>query len=72
MPVSNLMHDVSYVYGFDEASGNFQQKNFGKGGKEGDRVDVKNQANGLNNANFATPPDGQSGVMQSNYFFFLS
>ena len=33
--VSNMMHDISYAFGFDEASGNFQQKNFGKGGAEG-------------------------------------
>lgn len=62
--ISNMMHDVSYQYGFDEASGNFQRSNFGKGGRGNDRVDVKNQANGVDNANFATPPDGQAGVMQ--------
>ncbi|KAI8899169.1 Fungalysin metallopeptidase-domain-containing protein [Globomyces pollinis-pini] len=61
--ISNMMHDISYQYGFTEDAGNFQQYNFGKGGKEGDRVKVNNQASGSNNANFATPPDGQSGVM---------
>lgn len=62
--MSNLMHDISYQYGFTESSGNFQNKNFGKGGLGNDRVDVKNQAAGTDNANFATPPDGQPGVMQ--------
>ncbi len=36
----NLMHDVQYQYGFDEASGNFQQNNYGRGGKEGDRMSI--------------------------------
>ncbi|KAJ2986461.1 hypothetical protein HDV02_006709, partial [Globomyces sp. JEL0801] len=61
--VSNLIHDVAYQYGFTEEAGNFQNSNFGKGGKENDRVVINNQASGINNANFATPPDGQSGVM---------
>jgi len=61
--VSNMVHDITYVYGFDEASGNFQANNFGKGGRANDRVRVNNQASGSNNANFATPPDGQSGTM---------
>ncbi len=29
---NNVMHDVSYQYGFDEASGNFQNNNQGRGG----------------------------------------
>lgn len=70
--LGNVIHDISYQYGFDEASGNFQTSkyvyfltfSFGKGGREGDRVILKNQAAGSNNANFATPPDGQSGIMQ--------
>lgn len=32
------MHDLFYQYGFDEVSGNFQQNNFGKGGRGGDAV----------------------------------
>jgi extracellular elastinolytic metalloproteinase len=61
--VSNLIHDISYQYGFDEKSGNFQQNNFGRGGREGDPVTVNNHASGSNNANFATPPDGQRPTM---------
>ncbi|KAI8899177.1 Fungalysin metallopeptidase-domain-containing protein [Globomyces pollinis-pini] len=66
--LSNMVHDITYGFGFDEKSGNFQKDNFGLGGKGGDRVIVNNQASGTNNANFATPPDGQSGVM--NMFRF--
>ncbi len=29
---NNIMHDVTYDYGFDEASGNFQVNNYGNGG----------------------------------------
>jgi extracellular elastinolytic metalloproteinase len=61
--VSNVMHDIMYLFGFDERSGNFQQNNFGKGGRENDRVNINNQASGSNNANFATPPDGQRPTM---------
>ena len=35
---TNMVHDLYYRYGFDELAGNFQQYNFGKGGKEGDAV----------------------------------
>ncbi|KNE65516.1 hypothetical protein AMAG_19480 [Allomyces macrogynus ATCC 38327] len=56
----NEAHDLSYQYGFDEASGNFQVNNFGKGGAGNDAVIANAQdRSGTNNANFATPPDGQ-------------
>ncbi|OCH85090.1 hypothetical protein OBBRIDRAFT_763453, partial [Obba rivulosa] len=59
---SNLVHDLYYRYGFDEVSGNFQQHNFGRGGKENDAVIANAQdGSGYNNANFMTPPDGQNG-----------
>jgi hypothetical protein len=32
--MNNVMHDVWYQYGFDEASGNFQANNYGLGGVE--------------------------------------
>ncbi|EJD00359.1 uncharacterized protein FOMMEDRAFT_22193 [Fomitiporia mediterranea MF3/22] len=58
----NLVHDLFYRYGFDEKSGNFQQHNFGRGGREGDAVIANAQdGSGYNNANFMTPPDGQNG-----------
>jgi extracellular elastinolytic metalloproteinase len=61
--LSNMVHDVTYLYGFTEKAGNFQTSNFGRGGREGDSVIVNNQASGTNNANFATPPDGQRPTM---------
>jgi len=56
---SNVLHDWLYSLGFDEASGNFQTDNFGRGGFGEDAVlaDAQDGA-GANNANFATPPDG--------------
>ncbi|KAK0201228.1 Fungalysin metallopeptidase-domain-containing protein [Desarmillaria ectypa] len=61
--VINKVHDFVYKYGWTEASYNFQTDNFGKGGAQGDRVLMSVQdSSGTNNANFATPPDGQSGT----------
>ncbi|TPX40516.1 hypothetical protein SeMB42_g05963 [Synchytrium endobioticum] len=61
----NSIHDLFYVYGFDEQSGNFQEENFGKGGRGNDAVIANAQdGSGYNNANFATPPDGQHGKMR--------
>jgi extracellular elastinolytic metalloproteinase len=57
---NNLIHDIFYEYGFDEVSGNFQENNFGNGGLGNDAVQANAQdGSGYNNANFATPPDGQ-------------
>ncbi|BGP56030.1 hypothetical protein JCM8202_005174 [Rhodotorula sphaerocarpa] len=57
---NNLYHDLLYRYGFDEESGNFQDYNFERGGRGDDAVQANAQdGSGYNNANFATPPDGQ-------------
>ncbi|KAJ3261832.1 Fungalysin/Thermolysin Extracellular metalloproteinase 5 [Boothiomyces macroporosus] len=57
---NNIIHDLFYVYGFTEEAGNFQDNNLGRGGKGNDAVVANAQdGSGLNNANFATPPDGQ-------------
>lgn len=57
---NNICHDVFYEYGFDEVSGNFQENNFGNGGLGSDAVQANAQdGSGYNNANFATPVDGQ-------------
>ncbi len=62
---NNLMHDVWYQYGFDEASGNFQANNYGNGGSDDDYVLAEAQdGSGTNNANFATPDDGFNPRMQ--------
>lgn len=63
--MNNIMHDVFYRYGFDEESGNFQANNYDRGGNENDYVVADAQdGGGMNNANFATPPDGQRPRMQ--------
>ncbi|MBQ4822373.1 M36 family metallopeptidase [Aquimarina sp. MMG016] len=62
---NNIIHDVFYQYGFDEASGNFQENNYGKGGNGSDSVNADAQdGSGTNNANFATPGDGSNPRMQ--------
>ncbi|TKK67236.1 T9SS type A sorting domain-containing protein [Ilyomonas limi] len=62
---NNIMHDMSYQYGFDEAAGNFQKSNLNRGGKGNDYVIADAQdASGTNNANFATPADGSNPRMQ--------
>ena len=66
---NNIMHDVWYQYGFTEAAGNFQENNYGKGGAGSDSVNADSQdGSGTNNANFATPPDGQNPRMQMFLF----
>lgn len=66
--MANILHDIWYQYGFNEASGNFQQNNLGRGGNvttNGDAVQADAQdGGGLNNANFATPIDGFKPRMQ--------
>ena len=62
---NNIIHDVQYQYGFDEAAGNFQTNNYGKGGLGGDAVLAEAQdGSGTNNANFMTPEDGTAPRMQ--------
>ena len=66
---TNVYHDVLYQYGFDEVAGNFQTNNYGHGGLGSDQVEADAQdGSGVNNANFATPPDGTSGRMQMYIF----
>ncbi|MCH9647670.1 MAG: M36 family metallopeptidase [Deltaproteobacteria bacterium] len=62
---NNVIHDIQYQYGFDEAGGNFQVNNYGNGGAGNDDVQAEAQDGGGNcNANFGTPPDGQRPRMQ--------
>lgn len=63
--MNNALHDILYAYGFDEASGNFQQKNYSGAGRQLDPVMADAQdGSGTSNANFSTPNDGSSGRMQ--------
>ncbi|AKS41411.1 M36 family metallopeptidase [Wenzhouxiangella marina] len=62
---NNLLHDVLWHHGFDEAAGNFQQVNFTAAGLANDAVRADAQdGSGTNNANFGTPPDGLAPRMQ--------
>jgi large repetitive protein len=68
--VTNWLHNWYYDSGFDEAAGNAQENNFGRGGEEGDRLLAEAQDGARhddpprNNANMLTPPDGTSPRMQ--------
>jgi hypothetical protein len=65
----NDMHDRMYSLGFTESARNFQRKNYGRGGKGGDFVKAEAQdGSGVNNATFASPPDGKSPRMQMFLF----
>ncbi len=63
--MNNMMHDITYQYGFTEEAGNFQVNNYGRGGRGDDYVFAEAQdGSGENNANFSTPVDGGNGRMQ--------
>lgn len=62
---SNTYHDLLHTLGFNEAAGNFEVNNNGAGGRGADDVILNTQdGSGTNNANFATPPDGQQPRMR--------
>lgn len=64
----NWMHDSWYDSGFDEAAGNAQVDNYGRGGMGNDPIHAEAQDGALlglsDNANMSTPNDGESPVMQ--------
>ncbi|NVJ60633.1 MAG: peptidase M36 [Gammaproteobacteria bacterium] len=67
--VNNYLHDWFYDNGFNEAAGNAQQDNFGRGGLGNDRMRVEAQdSSGTNNANMSTPADGAPPRMQMYLF----
>jgi len=67
--VNNYLHDWFYDVGFDEAAGNAQNSNYGRGGLGGDRLLAQGQDyGGTNNANMLTPADGSSPRMQMYVF----
>ncbi len=62
---TNVMHDVTFRYGFNEEAGNFQASNYSGSGRGGDEVMAEAQdGSGVLNANFSTNPDGIPGRMQ--------
>ncbi|MEE9374215.1 MAG: M36 family metallopeptidase [Saprospiraceae bacterium] len=73
--MGNVMHDWSYNLGFDEASGNFQKSNYGKGGsnaRSNDEIELHTldglETGSLDNANFSVTSDGNNGRMQMFVF----
>lgn len=64
---NNFCHDRMYQLGFDEASGNFQNENFGRGGFGSDAVLALCQAGAdvgfFDNAFFVPRTDGTPGMM---------
>ena len=56
----NFVHDFFYDLGFDEAAGNFQADNFGRGGAAGDPLLALARASGRNNAYYQHGLDGTS------------
>ncbi|WP_241492545.1 M36 family metallopeptidase [Lacinutrix himadriensis] len=62
---NNIVHDVLYEYGFDEAAGNFQENNYGNAGLGGDSVNAQAQDGSATcNAFFSTPVDGTNPTMR--------
>ncbi len=63
--INNVMHDVWYHYGFDEAAGNFQHNNYHRGGLGQDAVWAEGEdGSSTNSATFASPPEGYAPRMQ--------
>ena len=59
-----MVHDLYYRYGFDEVAGNFQNHNFGKGGKENDAVIAYAQdSHQISGGLFIAPADGERPIM---------
>ncbi|HEX6927852.1 MAG TPA: M36 family metallopeptidase [Gammaproteobacteria bacterium] len=58
---SNWLHDLFYDLGFDEAAGNAQHDNFGRGGLDGDRLVVDA---GFGGTYVYSPEDGESPHMR--------
>jgi hypothetical protein len=62
---NNLLHDLSYLYGFTETARNYQNNNMGRGGTGNDYVLAEAQdGSGTNNANFSSGAEGTRGRMQ--------
>jgi hypothetical protein len=65
----NFFHDWYYDTGYNEAAGNSQTNNFGRGGLGNDSIRAEAQDfSGRNNADMATPADGARPRMQMYIF----
>ena len=71
--LANWYHDRLYGLGFDEAAGNLQNSNFGRGGKSKDPVEALAQIGadiGASDTAFSFwPPDGERGQIGFSLFF---
>jgi len=67
--MNNWLHDWYYDVGFDEAAGNAQASNYGRGGVQGDALRAQGQdVSGTDNANMTTPSDGGTPFMRMYIF----
>jgi len=64
--VANMIHDITYLAGFDELTGNFQENNFGNGGVGGDQMLINVDYTSPNNAFYSGGGDGINGSMNLN------
>jgi hypothetical protein len=65
----NFLHDWFYDAGFNEASGNAQTNNFGRGGLQNDSIKAQAQDfQSFSNANMLTPADGAQPRMRMYVF----
>lgn len=63
--LENMMHDISWHYGFDGPAGNYQENNYNASGLGGDPVIAEAlDGSGFNNAIFFPTPDGDPGRTQ--------
>jgi hypothetical protein len=68
---NNIIHDIAYRYGFDEASGNFQVNNYSGLDGAGDYVRAEAaDGGGTNNANFSTPAADGTGAPRMQMFLW--
>ncbi|MDX6446781.1 MAG: hypothetical protein QOH71_3855 [Blastocatellia bacterium] len=65
----NFLHDLFYDAGFNEAAGNAQTNNYGRGGLGNDSIKAQAQDfSGFSNANMLTPADGAQPRMRMYVF----
>ena len=70
---TNFAHNYFYDLGFNEAAGNYQVDNFGRGGIGGDPIFVEvHDASTVNNAGFTRAPEGLPGRLQLGIFTILT
>ncbi len=66
--MNNMIHDITYLLGFNEEAGNFQKKNYSNVGQGKDAVHAQaSDGSGTNNANFSTQPEGAPGSRMQMY-----